>query len=541
MRIRRGSAIAASVTVFFGLTVIPAAAEDPKLAAFTKQQVSWAPCDSGPPPPGFPPEEWEKLWAGLECATLTVPMDYRNPDDGRLSIAVSRRKAKNPAKRQGVLLLNPGGPGGDGLLMPSYLTGEAIADSFDLIGFDPRGVGRSTELRCEAGHWEPARTRPTDDQFPVIAAAKLSQEQACQRAGGGLRPFISTANTARDMDVIRAALGEKKINYLGFSYGTYLGAVYGSLFPRNLNRSVLDSSMHPDWLYYEQSKQQAVAARQNFDAWAAWVAERDKTYHLGTSVAQVTATLDALGKQLAVTPVPWPEHPEYGKIDRNLFDMILGYETVSRPGWALTTELILKIKAAVGGTLSPDAAKALAALTKYSIPETFNGVFPTVTCEADWPADLNVYYEQMRIFRERYPYGRGAGAAEPTECTFRSFTPPERITDLKRNGYPTGLVVQAEFDPSTQYDGGPAMAAKLNNSLISIADEGAHGLYGRNDCATKKINEYLIGGVLPGSRVTCPGAPRPNVPVDGLATQSSRSLEERALELIKTQKLDRGF
>ncbi|ONI81572.1 alpha/beta hydrolase [Actinosynnema sp. ALI-1.44] len=481
----------------------------------------------------------------MDCATLTVPMNYRKPGDGKLNVAISRRKAKDPAKRQGVLLLNPGGPGGSGLLMPSFLESEAIGTSYDLIGFDPRGVGRSTQLMCEVAYWEPPRTRPTDDQFPAIAAAARAREAACQRAGGGLRPFVSTANTARDMDVIREALGEKKINYLGFSYGTYLGAVYGSLFPSKLNRSVLDSSMHPEWFYYEASKQQAVAVNQSVDAWVKWVAARDKTYHLGSSVAQVSAALDAIGKQLAAKPIPWPDTPDFPQIDRNVFDQVVGFWATPRPNWALLAELVGKIKESVGGTLPPDTGKGLHALNKALNPETFNEIFPTVTCEADWPADLNVYYEQMRLFRERYPYGRGANAAEPTECTFRSFTPPERLVDLKRKGYPTGLVIQAEFDPATQYDGGPAMASKLNDNLVSIADEGSHGQYGNNPCATEKINDYLINGVLPGSRTTCAGAPRPDVPADGdagrPAPRSDRSFEERANEMVKTLKLDRKF
>lgn len=534
------------MSVAFGLTVVPAAAEDSGLAPFLGQQASWAPCVPGPPPPDIPQEEWDKRWAGLDCATLTVPMNYRRPGDGRLEIAVSRRKAGSPDKRKGVLLLNPGGPGGEGLTLPTELAGAAIADRFDLIGFDPRGVGRSTQLHCDAVEQDPPRpTRPTDAQFAALAAAARQREQACRRAGGGMQPFVNTANTARDMDVIRAALGEKKINYLGFSYGTYLGAVYGTLFPGRLNRSVLDSSMHPDWLYYEQFKQQAVASRQNVEAWAAWVAERDNTYHLGNSLAEVMATLDAIGEQLAVKPIPSPGHPEDPPIDRNYFDQMLGHETVPRAVWALEAELVGEIRKAVGGTLSADAGKALAALARTSIPATVNGTYQAVTCEADWPTDLNVYYEQMRIFRDRYPYGRGAAATEPTECTFRSFTPQERLTNLKRKGYPIGVVVQAEFDPATQYDGGPAMAARLDNNLITVTDEGTHSLYGRNDCVTKKIDDYLIDGVLPGSRASCSGPPRPDVPADGATARSApepnRSLEERALELIEARKPDRRF
>ncbi|WP_328991177.1 alpha/beta hydrolase [Kribbella sp. NBC_01245] len=546
VRLKASRAIAALT----GLLLVgsPAAAAVPTAKmSYYQQKAVWAICDPGEPPEGMPEDVWKMIWKDLECADVVVPMDYRNPGAGNLTIAISRLKASDPARRQGVLLLNPGGPGGNGLLMPSFFRNDAIAKPFDLIGFDPRGVGRSTELSCEEPSSPPlVETRPTDDQFGRFAADALAQERACEQAGGGLRKFISTANTARDMDVIRAAIGEKKINYLGFSYGTYLGAAYGSLFPSKLNRSVLDSSMHPDWFYYEASKQQAVAARENVDAWAGWLAQRDSRYHFGKTAAEVRATLDAVRARLAKKPVPWPDAPPgYPDIDGSLFDMILGGASPSRPMWHELALLIGAVRDASQTTknaLTTSEGKAFRALYGV-IKETYNGVFPAVTCEADWPKDLKVYEARMRIFRKKYPYGPGAMAAAPTNCTFRSFTPPEKLVDLKRAGYPTGLVVQAEFDPATQYDGGPAMAAKLNNNLISIKDEGSHGIYGGNACATKKIDDYLIKGILPGSRTVCPGAPRPDVPVDG--ARSGRTLtdtgpiDQRVAKIIKAGKLGR--
>lgn len=547
MRLKPGRAIAALTGLLLigapAASAAPTAAPTAKvtLASYYQQKAEWATCDPGEPPPGVPQDVWETIWKGLECAEIVVPMDYRNPDAGNLSIAISRLKASDPARRQGVLLLNPGGPGGDGLLMPSFFRNDAVAKPFDLIGFDPRGVGRSTQLNCEVPASEPFfDTRPTDDQFGRLAADALAEERACEQAGGGLRKFISTANTARDMDVIRAAIGEKKINYLGFSYGTYLGAVYGSLFPAKLNRSVLDSSMHPDWFYYEASKQQAVAARENVDAWAGWLAQRDSRYHFGKTADEVRAGLDAVRDRLAKKPVPWPDAPpEYPKIDGSLFDLILGGASASRPMWhelALLIDAVRDASQTTKSALTTSEGKAFRALYGV-IQDTYSGVFPTVTCEADWSTDLKVYEAQMRIFREKYPYGRGAMAAAPTTCTFRSFTPPEKLVDLKRAGYPTGLVVQAEFDPATQYDGGPAMAAKLKNNLISIKDEGSHGIYGGNACATKKIDDYLIKGILPGSRTVCPGAPRPDVPADGEPSKKivtgTGSIDQRVAKIIK--------
>ncbi|TDD59661.1 alpha/beta fold hydrolase [Kribbella antibiotica] len=455
----------------------------------------------------------------MDCATIVVPVNYQKPGDGNLSVSISRRKATDPGHRQGVLLLNPGGPGGSGMTMPNWMKSEKIAGPFDLIGFDPRGVGRSTPLRCEVPPNEPLReSRPADRQLAQIEADAEAQEKGCAAAGGGIRKYISTANTARDMDVIRGVLGEKKINYLGISYGTYLGAVYGSMFPSKLNRSVLDASMHPDWLWYEQAKQVSVAAKENAVALATWIADRDSRYHFGTTPAAVLAAFEDLRAKVAERPVETPG--TWMPVDGTTLDYILG-SSGYRPAWDVSTQLIGQIRDAANAPagqakLSSDAGKALKILYG-TIKPTTEGVFPAVSCETPWSKDLKGYEEQMRLFREKYPYGSGAMQAGPTNCAYAQWTPPEKAVDLKRNGYPVGLVVGAEFDPSTQYDGSPAMASKLNNSLISVKDEGSHGQYGRNTCVTQKVDGYLINGVLPGSRSTCDGSPRPDVPADGTA------------------------
>nr|CEL21911.1 probable exported protease [Kibdelosporangium sp. MJ126-NF4]CTQ92691.1 probable exported protease [EC:3.4.-.-] [Kibdelosporangium sp. MJ126-NF4] len=542
----------AGVVLVAGLVsgVTPAYATGDKLTEFLGQKVEWKQCEEPPPPdPSEQPDDgilidpWKGQWHNMECATVTVPLNYRKPDDGRLSIPVSRIKATDPSRRKGVLLLNPGGPGGGGLSMPLGARELEIAKHFDLIGFNPRGVGRSSGLYCERTADKPAdTTRPTDEQFAQYTAYARAREDACQRAGGGIRPYINTANTARDMDVIRAVLGEAKINYLGYSYGTYLGAVYGSLFPKNLNRSVLDSSIHPDWLWREQGKQQSVAARFNVDEWAAWVAQRDAIYHLGKTQAEVLATTEALAAKLATKPVRldrerpegWPTYwPK--DFDRTVLDRFMAVATQPRPIWDVTAEVIGELRhAAEGGTgLSKDTSTAVGMLYQHGIRKIDPGVYETVTCEADWPTDLNTYYEDMRTFRDRYPYADGNGSgvigAAPNNCTFRSFTPPEKPGPLKRNGYPTGVVIQADGDPATQYDGGPAMASKLNNQLISVRDSGEHGHYGNNKCVTKTIDNYLINGVLPPSRSECAADPRPPVPADGSAdvNRSADSKENR--------------
>lgn len=490
---------------------------------FGSHQVRWKACDL-PPQPHYTQEGWDALFVGIDCGTVTVPVDYRNPKAGTLEITLTRRKAAKPAQRRGVLLLNPGGPGETGVLMPKAYERQPIADSYDLIGFSPRGVVYSGEVSCDRPKDRAEDSRPVDELFPAITEDARRLEEGCQRAGGDVRRHISTANTARDMDLMRAALGERKINYLGVSYGTYLGAVYGSLFPHRLDRSVLDSSMHPDWFYYEATKQQAVAATENVAAMLAWIAERDGAYGMGSTPDEVRQRLTTLRGRLDNNPVRIPELPPEAKaVNGTVFDAILGDVSAVRPAWAEVADVVKRLEALLDGApLTEDLAAALTLLVDHSDTVRDAGGFEAVICEADWPTDPNVYYEQMRIFREKYPYGDGAMSAAPSNCTFRSFTPPEKLVDLKRRGYPRGLVVQGEFDAVTKYEGGVAMAAELDNRLVTVTDEGRHGMYARNECATKLVNDYLVQGTMPAKGTTCAGDPRPDVPADSVAGTAQR-------------------
>ncbi|HUQ56083.1 alpha/beta fold hydrolase [Lentzea sp.] len=475
-------------------TGVTASADPPNpLAEYHSQPVRWAQCQG-------------KL-AELECAALVAPLDYTAPAGDRINLVISRRKAAAPGRRRGVLLTNPGGPGGSGLGLPLFLANSEIAQVYDLIGFDPRGVGGSSALNCRVtpALAEP-ESRPPDSEFVKWAAEAREAEAACQESGGGIRRHISTANTARDMDIVRAVLGEAKINYLGYSYGTYLGAVYGTLFPDRLDRSVLDSAVHPEWVWREQFRQQAVAYRRDVEAWAAWAGERNEKFQLGRSWEEVLAEVEKVAAKLHTAPIG-----EYG---RSSFDGTLGVGARYRPLWSDLASIVVKLRSGEGPEKAA-AAKAGQVLADTGANELRSGVFDTVTCESDWPTELHLYYEDMRTFRERYPYGFGIVRAAPMTCTFRSFTPPEPPVRIARNGYPVGVVVQSEGDTQTQYAGGPAMAERLGHNLITVVDEGKHGLYNGNACVDAQVNRYLVDGALPGSSTQCPGDPRPDVPKDG--------------------------
>ncbi len=205
-------AVGVTATLLPALSPARASAAEP-LARFTNQKPAWHRCDTSLP-------------AAYQCATIKVPLDYSRPGSRTVKLAVSRIRTSVPGRRHGAILFNPGGPGGEGLDMPLMMKDtmpEKVREQYDLIGFDPRGVGRSSPLTCgltateeNIEHPYKRETFSRDVKWARSVAAK------CRARNGDRLPYFTTRNTARDMDVLRAVLGERKISYLGYSYGTYL-------------------------------------------------------------------------------------------------------------------------------------------------------------------------------------------------------------------------------------------------------------------------------------------------------------------------------
>ncbi|MEU6534283.1 alpha/beta fold hydrolase [Streptomyces sp. NPDC047000] len=454
----------------------------------------------------------------VEHATIEVPRDYAEPEGERITLALTRRRATDPARRRGILLAVNGGPGGDwgrGRDLPAAYAGTPLAEVYDLIGFDPRGTGESTRLYAEVTVPRvPFDSRPPDDAFPAIAEDMRRREEACARAGGELRPHISTRNTARDMNVIRAVLGEERISFVGYAYGAYVGAVYGSLFPAALDRLVLDSCVGPDWTWREQFLQQGDAVQRNVDLWAAWAAERHGAFGIGTSPERVLGTVEEAVAALE-------RLPEDGVRLRTLFDGAVGNRAADRGRWAALGTLVGDLRrAAAAGDVT--ACRELLAEQGTWRPADSEGdlrvgVLEAITLEHAWPADPEVYHQDMREFRKRFPYGYGVLRASPWVGAFRTFEAPEEPAVLTRDGYPVGLIVQADGDPMDHYDGGVAMAERLGHHLLTVEDSGEHEVFvlGGNPHVDAVVHAYLVDGTLPPARSSCPGrTPRPDVPAD---------------------------
>lgn len=495
---RDKSGLRAAVLAAIGLlgVLVPvgtaSATGDQRLREYHSQRPTWSACDFD---------------AGLDCASIAVPLDYSRPRGERLSIAVSRIRAADPHRRRGVLLSVNGGPdgkgGGLGRALPLRYSGTAVHRVYDLIGMDTRGNGASSPLSCEVTQARaPFDSRPSDDAFAAITEDMRRTEEACDRAGGDRRDHFNTANSARDVDVVRAVLRERRLSFVGYAYGSFLGAVYGTMFGSRLDRHVLDSVRNPDWSWRQQFMAQAVAIRRNVDEWAAWVGEREGRFGLGASRAAVLANVEAVAAQLAVTPV--------NGLGRTAFDGAMGMAS-ARPRWTELADLVRGLQSG-----APTPAAKLAAENAEPRAALRPGTLETVTCEGldGWPTDLDAYYRDMRTFRDHYPYGYGVSRAQPWVCAFRNFDAPARLPQVRRTGFAPGVVVQAEGDPLTHYDGGPAMARRLRDPLITVADDGSNEVFGvrGNTCVDRHVTRYLVDGVLPPARVTCAGTPRPDVP-----------------------------
>lgn len=378
----------------------------PTQAAEPTPTLDWKPCPTDNTP-------------RLECATLRVPLDYADPDGRTIRLAISRLPSDEPSQRRGVLLLNPGGPGGPGTSMPDELVANGIPrevlDSYDLIGFDPRGVGRSTPVSCDL----------TDDQTPTgnlpthpVDAADVAEraevvrtvaEQCASADTDGVLPHIGTANTARDMDRIRVALGVERISFYGVSYGSYLGAVYATLFPERTDRIVLDSLEGPEGVDLDALLRMAQGFEDRFPDFARWAAERHATYGLGRTPGRIEATYFELAERLDERPT--------ADLDGALFRAYTFGTLYDDGQFPRLAELWRSVD---GGN-----AEAVGEQGRRLAPPDDNFLASAihVACnDADWPESVATYQSDVERYRERHPM-YGAAAANVQPCA----SPPHEI------------------------------------------------------------------------------------------------------------------
>ncbi|MFI6685643.1 alpha/beta hydrolase [Streptomyces sp. NPDC050485] len=484
----------AALTPATGFASSQTTATNDPLRTYARQKPAWQRCDANHP-------------ATYQCATLKVPLDYGDPGGRAIDLAISRLRASSTKERRGVLLLNPGGPGGPGLDMPVdpvVTFPGGVKRQYDLIGFDPRGVGQSSPVGCGLTDGEQDLERPYQaGTFAKDVDWARTVADKCRATAGDTLRYLTTRDTAHDMDVIRAVLGEKKISYLGYSYGTYLGAVYAQMFPRRTDRFVLDSAVDP--ARYGRGMFQAVAQRTEpaFTRWSRWTAERHTAYQLGDTPAEVRTTFWDLIARADREPIGFGGKALTGDGIRagraTFFHVRAAAEWVAGLKRAAEGK-----KPASSGTAGQDPGPVPPASARDVPPDNNAASAWAVLCadtRASWPRDPGQYRRDAVRDKARYPL-YGDFASNITPCAFWKQGSEPAITVDNRV---SALILQNEWDPETPLAGGRAMHRALRGSrMITVAGGEGHGVYGLgNACADTSATAYLTTGGLPAKDLTC--------------------------------------
>ncbi|QRP47394.1 alpha/beta fold hydrolase [Amycolatopsis sp. FDAARGOS 1241] len=458
--------------------------------------LSWFPCRTLS-------QEWDQRDTRSECTRVSVPVDYANPEGRRLDLMVSRIKATSPAKRQGVLVVNPGGPGNSGLSLPLTLSRTTVAGmntDHDVVGFDPRGVGFSGGVECDRAPEDgpdPDPNASPAEKYRQSYEQTAKQNARCTSYDPEFIANLSTDVVARDLDRIRIALGEPKISYYGVSWGTALGAVYRSRYDAHVDRMLLDSVMPPDFSVRTMNDGPIRAAEANFDRFAGWLAARDSQYHLGTTAAQVRASATALAARLDAHPLrtTTPDGKPATFAGANL-RTVLSYQQAHWPAMAET------LTAARDGNPPPLLGNE-PEYSSFGLRGTpYGGLLMQVSvlCNdqgAD-PSEPRMWREEQERQAASPLFNGQAGYAH--WCA--GWPLPKQPWHLTR-GTSALQLVGHRTELTTPLFWAQEMRRRIGGDLLTV-DNGAHGSLDLVACGAKAVEFFSTGRTATGS---CPGEP----------------------------------
>ncbi|MCF2530536.1 alpha/beta hydrolase [Yinghuangia soli] len=464
-----------------------------------------------PPPRVSPGIAWgacpPDLSRAMRCGTLDVPVDHAAPGGPTTTLGVSLAQATGT--KRGTILVNPGGPGGQGMWLAGAVHRALPADlraAYDVVGVDPRGNGHSSPIQCvdtatfdKAPKPDPV-PRTAADKQALVARAKAYADGCATRAGA-LLPHLSTVDNAHDLDRVRAALGEPKISYIGWSYGTYLGAVYGHLFPQRVDRMILDSIVdpRPEGIWYGVNLGQDVAFQARWRDFTGWAARHDDTLRLGPAGRDVDASLSRVLAGVRGAPAGGLVGPA------EVYDLASGamYDNDRWPGLARAMRDYL------AGNPAP-----LVALYEPPDPDKANAtaIYTAVECaDGPWPRDWAVWDRDADALHRTAPILTWPNTWLNAPCAFWPLAPREPVR-VDGRGLPGVLLIQATRDAATPMVGGTAMRQALPTSrLVTVVGEGDHGVlvFNPNKCADKYAHAYLRDGTLPSGDRACEGGDEP--------------------------------
>lgn len=451
---------------------------------------------------------------GAECAALKVPLDYAKPTGAQITLELSRvRHTSSASNYLGAILVNPGGPGGSGLGLVGLggAVPNGVGGRFDWIGWDPRGVGASRPvLQCNTDYFSGDRPSYTASQDASVWLKRArGYAQACGRDGGALLQHMTTEDNARDMDVIRQALRQPTISYYGYSWGSYLGQVYLTLFPGRVKRVVLDGVVDPRRVWYAANFDQDKAFEYNMRVFFGWIAQNDAVYRLGSSGAAVYAAYDRELKRLAASPAAG------GQIGPDEFaDAILsaGYATLTWPQNAT----------AISRLINDGDAGEIAALYSSRVAGAANennyAVYNAVQCtDMKWPGWSQTRKDAESVAKAA-PFETWANTWYNAPCLTWPAAARTPVTITASPNLPKILLIAETHDAATPFTGALEVRRLFpGSSLIEGVGGTTHAgsLQGGVACTDDTVATYLATGRTPARRagdrsdLRCPPVPRP--------------------------------
>jgi pimeloyl-ACP methyl ester carboxylesterase len=473
------------------------------LAGYYAQRLDWQPCDNG-----------------FECARLLVPFDYARPGGRRFSLPVIKLPAAEPSRRIGALVVNPGGPGGSGVQYALGARSEfpsAVLARFDVVGFDPRGVAASEPaLTCLTG--PQLDTYLATDDMPanaaqlagIVAQSKLYAAR-CARNSAALLPYVGTQNAARDMDVLRAALGESRLSYLGKSYGTYLGAWYAQLFPHRVRALVLDGAWDPDTPSLQDDITQAEGFQVAFRSFAAWCLAaagcplRGSSSGPGAGARVVDAAVARLeGLVVRANSVPLANKLGDGQLADGA--MLLNGVAAALYSKSFWTDL----KTGLTGAFAGDGT-VLVELANLLLERNPNGTYAnlvdadtSISClDRPWPRSLAAWQAAASAASRAAPLFGAPIVWGSLTCAYWP-VPSYPLPRIRAAGAGPILVVGTLRDPATPYRWAQALAGDLSSGVLLGWNGDGHTAYGEGSaCVDTIVNDYLISLSVPRSGMVC--------------------------------------
>ncbi|MGR4850175.1 alpha/beta hydrolase [Streptomyces sp. LARHCF252] len=494
---RRGRlAVGALVTALFGQlmtgTAVAAPAAEVKAEtplAGLPGRIAWAPCES---PSGE---------GSFECATVEVPVDWKRPNGARFDLALARHRATDPARRIGSLLVNPGGPGGSGVnftfMAPDSFSPELL-ERFDIVGFDPRGVGRSNPVVCDEDRINAQNALLYPDSassFAALRKANRALGENCRDLTGPLADHMDTGSVVRDMDAIRTGLGERRITYYGVSYGTAIGQQYAERYPHRVRAMTLDSNMDHSLGPWGFQKTETIGVEESYGQFADWCA---RTPSCALHDRDARAVFDTLYKRAEAGELVEPGDPPQKVTPEDLQSAALG-NMYDPAGWFGFAQALADLDAG-----APAAARSV---RKYGEPTEYP--FNSVMCQ-DYDFGVSSYRTLARFQRE---LGRLApvtrfstlGWTVQTGCQDwpSEVNNPQRRLDV--DGTPPILMTNSRYDPATPHSWGANAAKQIGREAVFLTYDGVgHGDYWLSPCARDAIDTYLVTLKTPRKGTHCP-------------------------------------